>query len=96
LKESARIPTSFPKSDYTKAVIKKLVFAFSICAFLASPQRGEIKSFGALDFVPQGVQAYVAVRNRAQKKRKHKILCRNPSGFRPHNQNNDYTKAPSI
>ena len=36
LKESARIPTSFPKSDYTKAVIKKLVFAFSICAFLAS------------------------------------------------------------
>ena len=96
LKESARIPTSFPKSDYTKAVIKKLIFAFSICAFLASPQRGEIKSFGALDFVPQGVQAYVAVRNRAQKKRKRKILCRNPSGFRPHNQNNDYTKAPSI
>ena len=95
LKESARIPTSFPKSDYTKAVIKKLVFAFSICVFLASPQRGEIKSFGALDFVPQGVQAYVAVRNRAQKKRKHIILCRNPSGFRPHNQNTDYTKAPS-
>ncbi len=33
LKESVRIPTSFGKSDYTKAVIKKLVFAFSICAF---------------------------------------------------------------
>ena len=43
LKESAGIPTSFCKSDYTKAVIKKLVFAFSICAFLAFTQRGEIK-----------------------------------------------------
>ena len=38
MKESARIPTSFPKSDYTKAVIKKLVFAFSVCAFLAFPK----------------------------------------------------------
>ena len=28
-----RIPTVFRKSDYTKAVIKKLVFAFSVCAF---------------------------------------------------------------
>ena len=36
LKESARIPTAFRNSDYTKAVIKKLVFAFSVCAFLAS------------------------------------------------------------
>ena len=42
LKESARIPTSFGKSDYTKAVIKKLVFAFSICAFLASREGEEI------------------------------------------------------
>ena len=93
LKESARIPTSFRKSDYTKAVIKKLVFAFSVCAFLASPQRGEIKSFGALDFVPQGVQAYVAVRNRAQKKRKRKILCGNPSGFRHINCKYEHTKS---
>jgi len=59
------------------------VFALSICAFQPTRGRGEIKSFGALDFVPQGVQAYVAVRNRAQKKRKHQILSRNPSGFRP-------------
>ena len=43
LKESARIPTSFSKSDYTKAVIKKLVFAFSVCAFLAETIRREIK-----------------------------------------------------
>ena len=43
LKESARIPTAFRKSDYTKAVIKKLVFAFSVCAFSADPNRGEIK-----------------------------------------------------
>ena len=43
LKESARIPTAFRKSDYTKAVIKCLVFAFSVCAFLASTRRGEIK-----------------------------------------------------
>ena len=43
LKESARIPTSFRKSNYTKAVFKKLVFAFSVCAFLAFTQRGEIK-----------------------------------------------------
>ena len=43
LKESARIPTSFRNSDYTKAVIKKLVFAFSVCAFSANPNRGEIK-----------------------------------------------------
>ncbi len=43
LKESARIPTAFSKSDYTKAVIKKLVFAFSVCAFLASTIRREIK-----------------------------------------------------
>ena len=28
-----RIPTAFRKSDYTKAVIKCLVFAFSVCAF---------------------------------------------------------------
>ena len=82
LKESARIPTAFRNSDYTKAVIKKLVFAFSVCVFLASPQRGEIKSFGVFDFVAQGVQAYVVRRNRAQKKRKHQISCRNPSGFR--------------
>ena len=71
LKESARIPTSFRKSDYTKAVIKKLVFAFSVCAFSADPSRGEIKSFGAFDFVAQGVQLYVVRRNRAQKRRKH-------------------------
>ena len=58
------------------------VFALSICAFLASPQRGEIKSFGVFDFVAQGVQLYVVRRNRAQKKRKHQILSRNPSGFR--------------
>ena len=43
LKESARIPTSFRKSDYTKAIIKCLVFAFSVCAFLADTSRGEIK-----------------------------------------------------
>ena len=43
LQESVRIPTSFRKSDYTKAVIKKLVFAFSICAFSAFSSRGEIK-----------------------------------------------------
>ena len=43
LKESARIPTAFRKSDYTKAVIKKLVFTFSVCAFSADPNRGEIK-----------------------------------------------------
>ena len=88
LKESARIPTAFRKSDYTKAVIKKLVFAFSVCAFLADP-----KSFGVFDFVPQGVQAYVAVRNRAQKKRKRKILCRNPSGFRHINCKYEHTKS---
>ena len=68
---------------------------FGLC-FAADPRRGEIKSFGVFDFVAQGVQAYVVRRNRAQKKRKHLTLCRNPSGFRPHNQNNDYTKAPSI
>ena len=79
------------KINYTSPV-----FAFSVCAFLASPQRGEIKSFGVFDFVAQGVQAYVVRRNRTQKKRKHLTLCRNPSGFRPHNQNTDYTKAPSI
>ncbi len=45
MKESARIPTSFPKSDYTKAVIKKLIFAFSICAFLASPRAFSICAF---------------------------------------------------
>ena len=50
--------------------------------FSADPKRGEIKSFGALDFVAQGVQAYVVRRNRAQKKRKRQILCRNPQGFR--------------
>ena len=43
LKESARIPTSFRKSDYTKAIIKCLVFAFSVCAFSADTSRGEIK-----------------------------------------------------
>ena len=43
LKESARIPTAFRKSDYTKAVIKKLVFAFSVRTILADPNRGEIK-----------------------------------------------------
>ena len=41
LKESARIPTSFRKSDYTKAIIKCSVFAFSVCAFLDSPRRSE-------------------------------------------------------
>ena len=35
LKESARIPTAFRKSDYTKAVIKKLVFAFSVRTILS-------------------------------------------------------------
>ena len=35
MKESVRIPTSFSKLDYTKAVIKKLVFAFSVCAFFS-------------------------------------------------------------
>ena len=69
LKESVRIPTSFRKSDYTKTVIKKLVFAFSVCALSASPKRRQIKPFGVFDFVPQGVQSYVAGRNRAQKKR---------------------------
>ena len=39
---------------------------------------GQIKSFGALDFVAQGVQSYVVRRNRAQKKRKRQISCRNP------------------
>ena len=43
LKESARIPTSFRKSDYTKAIIKCSVFAFSVCAFSADTSRGEIK-----------------------------------------------------
>ena len=62
------------------------------CAF-RNPAGGEIKSFGVFDFVAQGVQAYVVRRNRAQKKRKHLTLCRNPSGFRPHNQNIDYTKV---
>ena len=69
------------------------VFALSICAFQPTRGRGEIKSFGALDFVPQGVQAYVAVRNRAQKKRKRKILCRNPSGFRHINCKYEHTKS---
>ena len=62
--------------------------------FAADPRRGEIKSFGVFDFVAQGVQAYVVRRNRAQKKRKHLTLCRNPSGFRPHNQNINYTIVP--
>ena len=33
LKESARIPTSFRKSDYTKAIIKCSVFAFRSALF---------------------------------------------------------------
>ena len=33
------------------------------------------------DFVPQGVQSYVAGRNRTQKKRILKILRKNPLGF---------------
>ena len=37
-----RIPTAFRKSDYTKAVIKKLVFAFSVCAF-SRPESGRDK-----------------------------------------------------
>ena len=37
-----RIPTVFRKSDYTKAVIKKLVFAFSVCAF-SRPESGRDK-----------------------------------------------------
>ena len=37
LEESVRIPTLFSKSGCTKAAIKKLVFAFSVCAFLADP-----------------------------------------------------------
>ena len=71
LKESARIPTSFSKSDYTKAVTKWLVFALSVCTFFSRPEKGEIKSFGVFDFVAQGVLSYVVRRNRAQKKRKH-------------------------
>ena len=39
--------------------------------FSSDPRWGEIKSFGVFDFVAQGVQLYVARRNRAQKKRKH-------------------------
>ena len=84
-------------------ILIPVVFVYATAAVIARSalfqpfrKRGEIKSFGALDFVAQGVQAYVVRRNRAQKKRKHLTLCRNPSGFRPHNQNNDYTKAPSI
>ena len=48
LKESARIPTSFRKSDYTKAVIKKLVFAFSVCAFSLPESRRDKKDAEAL------------------------------------------------
>ena len=51
LKESARIPTSFRNSDYTKAVIKKLVFAFSVCAFLAST-----KAY----FIPMSVSSHIS------------------------------------
>ena len=69
------------------------VFAFSVCAFLADPQRGEIKSFGVFDFVAQGVQLYVVRRNRTQKKRKHQTLCRNPSGFRHIIGNMGHTNA---
>ena len=33
IRESVGIPTRNQNIDYTKAVIKKLVFAFSVCAF---------------------------------------------------------------
>ena len=52
--------------------------------FSSDPRWGEIKSFGVFDFVAQGVQLYVARRNRAQKKRKHLTSCRNPKGFLTH------------
>ena len=50
LKESARIPTSFRKSDYTKAVIKCLVFAFLVCAFLAPTEWGRDKIVWSVRF----------------------------------------------
>ena len=56
---------------------------FRSALFKPSCHRGEIKSFGVFDFVAQGVLLYVARRNRAQKKRKRQISCRNPIGFRP-------------
>ena len=83
MQESVRIPTPYQLYGTYKKTIIIAVFAFSVRTILADPQRGEIKSFGVFDFVAQGVQAYVVRRNRAQKKRKHQILSRNPSGFRP-------------
>ena len=55
MKESVRIPTSFGKSDYTKAVIKKLVFAFSICAFLAFPRAFSVRTILA---APDRIKKY--------------------------------------
>jgi|GEM_PF-4958207 len=63
LKESARIPTAFRKSDYTKAVIKKLVFAFSVCAFLASPRAFSVRTILASQkayFISMSVSSHIS------------------------------------
>ena len=53
-----RIPTAFRKSDYTKAVIKCLVFAFFGLRFSADPNRGEIKRCRSVEKRRVAVQAY--------------------------------------
>ena len=60
LKESARIPTAFRKSDYTKAVIKKLVFAFSVCAFLASPRAFSVRTILASPTISQSPNSLIS------------------------------------
>ena len=94
LKESARIPTAFRKSDYTKAVIKKLVFTFSVCAFSADPNRGEIKKMQKRRNAPRRRTCVRPRRVSAVEKAKTlfhllKESARIPTAFRK----SDYTKA---
>ena len=81
LKESARIPTSFRKSDYTKAIIKCLVFAFSVCAFLAEPPRGEIKKMQKRRNTTRRRTSVRQRRVSAVEKADNYSLWRNPIGF---------------
>ena len=48
IRESVGIPTRNQNIDYTKAVIKKLVFAFSVCAFSLPESRRDKKDAEAL------------------------------------------------